>query len=108
MYGEEGLSGERTSVWLSEDTLAVEYADETLAIYKIKYQPDHKHLIDVAEPQLFQTPHHSQQLHLWELGDDEWLKMFRLPDYAPRRKSIADGEQVPLFEYDWNYDVQNG
>lgn len=52
-------------MWLSEDTLAVEYADETLAIYKVKHQPDHQHLIDVAEPQIFQTQHRSQQLHLW-------------------------------------------
>ncbi len=108
VYGEEGLSGERTSVWLSEDTLAVEYADETLAIYKIKYRPDHKHLIDVAEPQLFQTPHHPPQLRLWEMGDDEWLKTFRLPDYAPRSKHVLDGEQTLLFEYDLGYEARNG
>ncbi len=32
----------------------------------------------------------------------------RLPDYAPRRKHVLDGERTPLFEYDLGYEARNG
>ena len=61
------------------------------------YQPDKRHLKTVTEAQLFETPHRSPQLPLWELGDGEWLTVHRLPEYAPRRRREAAGRQVPLF-----------
>ena len=61
------------------------------------YQPDKRHLKTVMEAQLFETPHRSPQLPLWELGDGEWLTVHRLPAYAARRRREAAGRQVPLF-----------
>ncbi len=96
VYAEEGLSREHTAIWLYGENLAVEYADDTLATYKVTYQPDKKRLLNVGEPRLFDTPHRSPQPHLWELGEAEWLKVVRVPEYARRRKRQVSGIQVPL------------
>ncbi len=73
------------------------YADEPLAEYRVRYQPDRKHLLDVAEPRLFETPFRSPQPPLWEPADGEWLKALRLPEYAPRWRRDGMAVQVPLF-----------
>jgi putative transposase len=100
VYGEHGLARERAAVWLYGETLTLEYADELLAQYKVRYQPDKAHLLTVAEPHLFATPYQSPQLPLWELSDAEWLKVLRRPDYAPRMPRRAAPVQPPLFALD--------
>ncbi len=97
VYGERGLAGERTAVWLYGENLTLEYADEPLARYKVRYQPDRKHLLGVTERQLYDTPHRSPQPPLWELGDGEWLKVLKVPEYAPRRRRLATVVQAELF-----------
>ncbi len=79
------------------ETLTLEYADEPLAQYRVRYQPDKAHLRAVESPQLFETPYRSPQLSLWELNDDEWLKVMRRPDYAPRAARREPVAQPPLF-----------
>jgi len=86
VYGERGLARERAAVWLYGETLTLEYADEPLAQYRVRYGPDTAHLRIVEEPRLFATPYQSPQLPLWELSDAEWLKVIRRPDYAPRAR----------------------
>ena len=95
-YAEEGLIGERAAIWLYGENLTVEYADDTLATYKVRYQPGGKGLLDVSEPRLFSTPHRSIQPHLWELGDTEWLKIVRVPEYASRTKRQSGVTQATL------------
>lgn len=97
VYGERGLSRERAAVWLYGETLTVEYADEPLAQYKVRYEPDKAHLRMVEEPQLFETPYQSPQLPLWDLSDAEWLKVMRRPDYAPRASRQETVAQPTLF-----------
>ncbi len=96
VYAEEGLTGERAAVWLYGENLTLEYADDTLSTYKVKYQPGGKGLLDVSEPKLYDTPHRSPQPHLWELGEAEWLKVVRMPEYAPHRRRRAIGVQEAL------------
>jgi len=84
-------------VWVYETTLTIEFADEALAQYRVTYQPDKRHLAAVDEPRLFTTPHRSPQPTLWPLGDGEWLKMLRVPAYAPRRPRVGQASQAPLF-----------
>ncbi len=96
VYGERGLAGERAAVWLYGENLTLEYADDPLARYGVRYQPDSRQLLDVAEKQLYDTPHRSPQPPLWELGDGEWLKVVRLPGYAPRRCRGIDALQPAL------------
>jgi hypothetical protein len=97
MYGEHGLATEHAAVWLYAETLTIEFADEPLAQYKVRYQPDKAHLLTVEDPMVFETPYRSAQLPLWELSDAEWLKVVRRPPYAPRRAPLEAPMQAALF-----------
>jgi len=100
VYGERGLARERAAVWLYGETLTLEYADEPLAQYRLRYHPDKAHLLTVEAPLLFETPYRSPQLALWELSDGEWLKVIRRPDNAPRAPRRAVPIQPTLFALD--------
>ena len=100
VYGERGVAGERAAVWLYGEHLTVEFADEPLAQYRVSYQPDKRHLKAVTDSDLFETPHRSPHLPLWELGDGEWRAVLHLPAYAPRRARPAASLQAPLFPRD--------
>jgi hypothetical protein len=63
----------------------------------VKYAADGLHLAEVAEPRPFETPHQSPQLFLWEHADRDWVKVLRVPAYAPRKRQIAAGVQGCLF-----------
>lgn len=97
VYGERGLAGAAVAVWLYAEHLTVEFADEPLAQYHVRYAPDKKHLKDVTVVQLFDTPHRSTQLPLWELGEGEWLKVIRREPYTPRRRQHDSHIQAHLF-----------
>ncbi len=94
------MARERAAVWLYGETLTVEYADEPLAQYRVRFAPDKAHLRTVAEPLLFETPYQSPQLPLWNLSDAEWLKVIRRPEYAPREPRRAALTQPTLFALD--------
>jgi hypothetical protein len=64
IYGEQGLSQEQAAVWLYGEHLTVEFTGEALAQYTVIYQPDGRHLREVKEPRLFETPFRSPQLSL--------------------------------------------
>ena len=96
VYGEHGLAKEHAAVWLYAETLTIEFADEPVAQYTVRYQPDQAHLLAVEEPRLFETPYRSTQLPLWELSDTEWLKVMRRPPYAPRKPRQDMPMQAPL------------
>ena len=98
LYAEEGLTGERAAIWLYGENLTLQYADDTLATYKVRCRPGGRELLDVSEPRLFDTPHRSAQPHLWELGEAEWLKVVRVPEYARRRCPTQVAEQSVLLE----------
>ena len=80
--------------------MTIEFADEPLAQYKVRYQPDKAHLLAVEEPRLFATPYRSAQLPLWELSDAEWLKVVRRPPYTARTTRQEPIAQPPLFALD--------
>ena len=92
-----GLAGTGAAVWLYGEHLTVEFADEPLAQYHVRYAPDKKHLKEVAVARIFDTPHRSPQPSLWALGEGEWLKVIRLVPYAPRRQPHATHFQARLF-----------
>ncbi len=87
-------------MWLYGETLTIEFADELLAQYRVRYEPDKKHLRGVTEPRLFETPFQSPQLPLWELSDEHWLKVVRRPPYAPRAARHEAVAQPTLFILD--------
>ena len=94
------MARERAAVWLYGEHLTLEYADELLAQYRVRYQPDKAHLLTVEEPRLFTTPYQSPQLPLWELSDAEWQKVMRRPPYVPRATRQETVAQPPLFAFE--------
>jgi transposase InsO family protein len=90
IYGEYGVAGQRTVIWLYGETLTVVFNDTPLAQYRVTYQPDLVHLRTVTDPQLFDTIYRSAQLLLWDVHEDTWLKVVRLPGRAmpPKRQPV--------------------
>jgi hypothetical protein len=74
------------AVWLYEERLTIAFDDTLLAQSLVEYQPDKKHFRAVSAPQLYTTQYQSPQLPLWEFGDQEWVKVLRLPPRVIRRK----------------------
>lgn len=100
LYGERGLAKAPVTVWVYEGSLKVEYKAVTLSKYAVELQDDHKHLREVGNPRLAETPFRSPQLTLIDLGPHEWLLYWRVPPYAPRRRirHIPGIVQPPLFD----------
>lgn len=96
LYGARGLAGEHAAVWLYGENLMLEYADEPLARYGVRYQSDGRRLLDASEKQLYDTQYRSPRPPLWELGDGEWLKVVRLPGYGLRKARQVVGVQAVL------------
>jgi hypothetical protein len=97
VYGERGLAGEAAALWLYREQLTVTFADEALAHYEVRYQPDDNHLVGVTEVALVPNPYTSPQPFLWTLGDGEWLRVVPLAPYSPRRPRPTSAEvQLPL------------
>ena len=98
IYAERGLAGEPVAVWLYAEHLTLVGKDEPLAQYRVTYQPNKRHLKAVTEAHRYETPHRSPQPSLWAWGDDEWLRVLRLPPYAPRVARPGAAKQPPLFD----------
>jgi len=108
LYAEEALAGREADLWLLEKTLTVEHAGESLSSYEVDYdaaggRSGTGKLLTVKKPTLFETPFVSGQPRLFglaeSLGDDGWLKMLRLEDYAPRSSRQRIMLQQVLFPY---------
>jgi hypothetical protein len=88
--------------------LTVEHAGEPLSAYEVDYEVDggrggSGRLLDVRKPILFETTFASDQMRLFglaeTLGEDGWLKVLRLDDYAPRSSRRPQMLQQVLFTY---------
>ena len=55
-YAEAGLAKMRVAVWITRQTLTVEYDDLPLAQYDVQYQPDAQHFSQVHPLHFFETP----------------------------------------------------
>jgi transposase len=99
-YGERGLAHQPVAVWVYEGTLKIEYQATTLSKYTIELQEDHRHVREVSNPRLADTPFRSPQLTLIDLSPGEWLLYWRTPTSAPtRRKQQVPGiVQLSLFD----------
>lgn len=63
----------------------------------VELQEDSKRVQQVTKARLVETPFHSPQLALFDLGLGEWVLYWRAPDYAPRaRKRRVEGVVQPL------------
>jgi len=97
IYGEQGLARRQAAVWLYDETLLLELAEEPLAQYSVSYEPNRHHPRDVVPRQLVETRYRSSpQLRRWEIGDGEWLKVVRMLPSLPRDCHERTAEQLVL------------
>jgi putative transposase len=112
LYGEEALAGKEADLWLLENTLTLEHAGEPLSAYEVAHDmaglPNDARgrsgrLAAVRKPTLFETSYVAGQMRLFglaeTLGEDGWLKVLRLDDYAPRSSRRPEMLQQVLFTY---------
>jgi transposase InsO family protein len=97
IYSERGLSGKPAVLWLYEEHLTLEFADETLSEYTVAYQQDRQHLRSVTSSRLYATRFESRQLPLLELTPEDWQLALQLPAPRRRRRVASDAlHQPPL------------
>ena len=90
----------------------MEHAGEPLSAYEITHDAARSsddvrgrsaRLIAVRKPTLFETPYVAGQMRPFglaeTLGEDGWLKVMRLDDYAPRSSRRLEKLQQVLFTY---------
>jgi len=100
IYAEQGLSRQRVSIWIYEGQLRIEYQETLLAQYQTEYDQSRKTLQSVSQPRVFETPFASPQLELFELDDEQWLKI-RRRSYQRRQKRLTLAvKQLPLARLD--------
>lgn len=94
LYAEEGLAGREVAVWVQEDNLSVEYSGEALSRYEVECDPATSvscvgRLREVKGHTLLETSIIAPQLKLFELdeilGEEGWIKVLKLDEYAPRQ-----------------------
>ena len=71
---------------MTRPQLSIEFDETLLVQYTVEYQPDHKQLRSIADPRIYETHYRSPQLPLWQFGDDEWIKILRIPPPRGRKK----------------------
>jgi transposase len=99
-YGERGLAHQPVAVWVYEGTLKIEYQATTLSKYTVQLQEDRRHVREVSNPRLADTPFRSPQLTLIDLSPTEWLLYWRTPQRVParRQQQVSGIVQLPLFD----------
>ena len=96
LYGERGLARQPAAIWLSGEYLTIEFADEPVAQYVVRYGGNAQELRKVVVLRLFETRYRSPQPFLWELGPEEWLTVIRLPTRSYRRRRHSPIVQAAL------------
>lgn len=99
-YGERSLAGAQAAVWMLGETVTVAYGTDALAQYAVAFEPDGRHIRDVAEAHLVEYRYPSPQPFLPALTATEWRLALRLERRTrqARLAASAAGEQLPLFE----------
>jgi hypothetical protein len=97
-----GNRGERAAVWVTGDTLTIEYATEALAQYRVALEADGRLIREVTDPRLFVNKHASPQPFLAPLADVVWHPAQRLAPYRARRRRRGEGRQERLFADEGN------
>jgi transposase InsO family protein len=97
LYAERGLAGERAAVWVTGETLTIEYRAETLVQYPVALEADGRRVREVGEPALLPHRYPSPQPFLLPLDGVTWHPARRLAPYRPRRRRGDLPRQGRLF-----------
>ena len=98
LYGERGLVGRPTTVWLTEEHLTLQYAEEPLAHYAVTHRHDRRQLATITSQVLYQTRFTSPQPLLPEVGFDYWQAAIPQPSRRRTRRSERRSPQARLFD----------
>lgn len=79
LYAERGLSRKRVSIWIYDDRLNIEYQHALLARYTCQLDRKTKKVVQPSNPTTFSTIYADPQLAMFELTDDQWLKILERP-----------------------------
>lgn len=97
IYGERGRAGHTTTVWVTDEEVTIQFAEEALARYDVTYQRDHRRFRQVKPKQLFKTRYTAPQLPLPGIDPSAWPLAIELPSLQRRRRSRHRFYQHPLF-----------
>jgi hypothetical protein len=97
LYGERGLVGRPTVVWLTEEHLTLQYREDPLAHYAVTHRRDRRQLATVTSQVLYQTRFASPQPQLPEVGPDYWQTAIPQPRHRRRRRLLREPIQASLF-----------
>jgi putative transposase len=100
LYGERGLADHSASVWVTEEEVTIQFAEEPLTRYGVTYQRDHWHFRQVTPKRVFETNYQSSQPPLLELGPDDWRLAIELPRRQRRWRRRPTLMQATLFAPD--------
>lgn len=96
IYAEHGLAKRRVSVWIYEDRLNIAYQQSLLARFNCTLDRQKKALKSVSQPTLYQTAFASPQMELFQLDEEQWLKVWQRLPYGRRKKADSMARQLPL------------
>jgi hypothetical protein len=97
LYSQPGLARHAAVVWLYKEHLTISHKTTELAHYTVEYAPDARQLRNVTNAQVYTTQYRSPQLSLWQLGDEEWLRILRLPSHRRKKQTHLSVVQGQLF-----------
>lgn len=97
LYGERGLAERSASIWVTEEEVTIQFAEDPLAKYGVTHQRDHRHFRQVTPKRVFETPYQSLQPPLPELNPDDWRLAIELPTQHRRRRRRSPLVQAELF-----------
>ncbi len=100
LYGERGLAGHPASVWVTEEDVTIQFAEEPLASYGVTYQRDHRHFRQVTPRRVFDSCYQSPQPPLLAMDPEDWRLAIELPRRQQRQRGRPPLMQAALFAPD--------
>src|SRR6266536_2283667 len=97
IYGERGLADHPASVWVTDEEVTIQFAEETLARYGVTYQRDHRSFRQVTARRIFETRYTAPQVPLPGVDPSAWPLAIEQPPLRRRRRSRHRVLQQPLF-----------
>jgi hypothetical protein len=98
IYAEPGLARKRVAIWIYEGDLRVEYQHTLLAQYQCRYARRGKRLQEVSSPTLYTTPFRSPQLELFQLTEEQWLKVYQQVRRPRQKRDRSPSLQLRLLD----------
>jgi putative transposase len=97
LYGERGLADHPASVWVTDEEVTIQFAEEPLARYGVTYQRDHRSFRQVTPRRIFKTRYTAPQVPLPGVDPSAWPLVIEQPQLRRRRRSRHRFLQLPLF-----------